>query len=164
MTSRYAMKERTQLAIKLIGSHIILVIGLIIISIFQTNYPFFALAITQTALCILYFAGYWEFFGLTFKKIFCVVIELIILSVFVWKLFSGLNREVNAIVVFLLSLVQFYLLYELIRIIRVVNEEESSAVEIEFPFKDGNYLVSDGGNSKISRLMNYHYYGAVHKR
>jgi hypothetical protein len=158
------MKERTQIAIKLIATHIIFIIGLIIISIFQTNYPYFALTITQTALCILYFAGYWEFFGLRFKKIFCGCIELIILSVFVWKLSSASNREANAIVVFFLSLVQFYLLYDLIRIIRVINEVESSAVDIEFPFKDGNYLVTDGGNSRISRLMNYHYYGAVHKR
>src|ERR1035437_7081482 len=108
------MKERTQIAIKLIASHIILIIGLIIISIFQTNFPYFALTITQTALCILYFAGYWEFFGLRFKKIFCRCIELIILSVFVWKLSSASNREANAIVVFFLSLVQFYLLYDLI--------------------------------------------------
>jgi hypothetical protein len=158
------MKERTQLSLKLIVSHIVLIIGLITLSIFQTNYPFFALAITQTVLCILYFSGYWEFFGLRFKKIFCVAIELIILSVFVWKLSSGSNREANVIVVFILALVQFYLLYELIRIIRVIYERETSATEIEFPFNKGNYLITDGGNSKISRLMNYHYYGAVHKR
>jgi hypothetical protein len=158
------MRERTPLAFKLIGSHIILIIVLIIFSILPTNYPFFALGIVQTLLAILYFAGYWEFFGLRFKKVFCGLSELIILFVFFWKFSSGSGGELNVFIVFILSMIQLYLLIELVLIIRVINERKKSAIEIEFPFKQGNYLVTDGGNSRMSRLMNYHYYSAIHKR
>ena len=40
---------------------------------------------------------------------------------------------------------------------------EPEAVGIEFPFKQGSYLITDGGNSGISRLMNYHFHSQVHK-
>jgi len=52
----------------------------------------------------------------------------------------------------------------LIKIILVIVKKGTPSVDIEFPFKQGNYLVTDGGNSKISRLMNYHYYSQVHKK
>lgn len=48
--------------------------------------------------------------------------------------------------------------------IRVIYKKESPALEIKFPFKEGSYLITDGGNSKLSRLMNYHYYSVTHKR
>jgi len=158
------MNERTFLAIKLITSHILLIIFMIIISLLSDNYTFFILSITQTVLLILCFAGYWEFFGLRSRRYFCGLIELIILSIFVWKLSLGTKTDMHFVKVFILSLTQFYLLFELIKIIKVIYERNEGAVEIEFPFKQGIYLVTDGGNSRISRLMNYHYYSALHKR
>lgn len=158
------MKERTQLIFKLFGSHIILVAVLIFISVSTDNYPYFLLSISQTLLFILYFSGYWEFFGLRFKVLFAALMELLILTILTWKLSSTSDRESNTVIVFFLALVQFYLLFELIRIIMVIIEKNRNAIEIEFPFKKGDYLITDGGNSRLSRLMNYHYYSATHKR
>jgi hypothetical protein len=158
------MKERTLLAIKLISSHLLLIILLIFVSFLSEGYPFFTLAITQTLLLILFIAGYWEFFGLRFRRIFCAVAESIILGIFAWKLYSGSPTESNPYIVFILSLIEFSLAFELVRTIRVIYEKASPAFEIEFPFRRGNYLITDGGNSKLSRLMNYHYYSATHKR
>jgi hypothetical protein len=45
-----------------------------------------------------------------------------------------------------------------------IFRREKEAVEIVFPFKQGKYLITDGGNSRISRLMNYHYFSPVHKK
>lgn len=45
-----------------------------------------------------------------------------------------------------------------------LKKQDKGATEIEFPFKNGKYLITDGGNSKISRLMNYHYHSPVHKK
>ncbi len=158
------MKERTLLALKLITSHILVLTLLVFISIYSENYPFLWLAILQTFLLILYFSGYWEFFGLRFKNILCISTELIILGVFIWKLNFPLGIALNPFVVFILSIIEFYLLFQLIRIFMVIIEKGSPALEIEFPFKMGNYLITDGGNSKLSRLMNYHYHSATHKR
>jgi hypothetical protein len=62
------------------------------------------------------------------------------------------------------GIIQAILLFQLIKIIIVLLKQDTSAVEIEFPFREGNYLITDGGNSKISRMMNYHYYSQVHKK
>lgn len=158
------MNQRFQLAIKLIISHLLFIIGLIFFSFISTSYSFLILSIAQSTILILYLAGYWEFFGLGFKKVFCLSMEIGILSVFIWKLSGHSSEEGNAVLIFLISLIQFYLLFLLIKIIRVIYEKEDNAIEIDFPFKEGGYLVTDGGNSKISRLMNYHYYSSIHKK
>jgi hypothetical protein len=61
-------------------------------------------------------------------------------------------------------MIQIWLLFLLFKIIIAIFRREKGAVEIVFPFKQGKYLITDGGNSRISRLMNYHFYSAVHKK
>lgn len=56
------------------------------------------------------------------------------------------------------------MIYQLTKILAVIFERPRQSIEIEFPFKNGLYLITDGGNSKISRLMNYHYYSPTHKK
>jgi hypothetical protein len=46
----------------------------------------------------------------------------------------------------------------------VIFKHDREAVGIEFPFKQGNFLITDGGNSRISRLMNYHFFSPVHMK
>jgi hypothetical protein len=46
----------------------------------------------------------------------------------------------------------------------VIFSNDNEKIEIEFPFGPGSYLITDGGNSKISRLMNYHFHSSVHKK
>jgi hypothetical protein len=158
------MNERTLIAVKLIGSHLGVIAWLVLLSTYATNDDFLVLSITQTALGLLYFAGYWEFFGLRFKKFFCAFIEVLIVAAFAWKVHSGSNSVVNVYQVCALAIVQAYLLVELIKIIIVINKKDRVAADLEFPFRQGTYLVTDGGNSRISRLMNYHYYSPTHKK
>jgi hypothetical protein len=64
----------------------------------------------------------------------------------------------------LLVILQTYLFYELIKISIVILRPDKNYIEINFPLKNGLYLITDGGNSKISRFMNYHFYSPVHKK
>ncbi|MGC1390838.1 MAG: M23 family metallopeptidase [Bacteroidales bacterium] len=70
----------------------------------------------------------------------------------------------NHYLIFFLAIIQIWILFLLIKIIIVIFRSEKGAVQIEFPFKQGSYLITDGGNSRISRLMNYHFYSPVHKK
>ena len=40
---------------------------------------------------------------------------------------------------------------------------DESPVNLGFPFKKGVYAVFEGGNGKVSNLMNYHFGGSMHK-
>jgi Peptidase family M23 len=158
------MKERTQLSLKLILSHVILFPVLILISPFINSDSFLLLTITQTVFIILFFSGYWEFFGLRFTRVYFSSSELIILIVLLWKLFSAHKTENNLYLIIILAIIQAWLLFLLIKIIIVIFVRDKETFEIDFPFKNGRYLITDGGNSKISRLMNYHFYSSVHKK
>ncbi len=158
------MKIRTKISIRLILTHIVLVAGLVIASLFVHNSDFLFLSVVQTVLLIVLFSGYWEFFGLRFKHIFCSVMELFLAGVFVYKLIRGLNGYTNTYMLVILSVIQAYLLYVLIRISIVIFKKDDLYMGIEFPFKNGIFLITDGGNSRISRMMNYHYYSPVHKK
>jgi hypothetical protein len=158
------MKERTQLAVKLILSHFILLTGLTLSSIFIIKDAYLIVSIAQTVLCILYFAGYWEFLGQRFKGIFCTSMQFFLMVILVWKIYFQINLDTNFYLIIPLGFIQLYLLIELIKILLVIFKKDASAVEIDFPLKEGTYLITDGGNSKTSRLMNYHYYSPVHKK
>jgi hypothetical protein len=158
------MNERTQIGLKLILIHIVIPIGLTIVSIFVVNDAYFFFAITQSVFCILFLAGYWEFFGIKFKKLFGGILEIILMVVFIEKLLLSNKASPNLYFVTILSLIQVYLIIELIKIVVVIYIKDKAAVEIHFPLKNGMYLITDGGNAKISRLMNYHYYSSVHKK
>lgn len=158
------MKERTQLSLKLISSHVILVPVLILISLITNRDSFLLVSITQTVLIILFLSGYWEFLGLGFKKIYFGTSELIILIVLLSRQLSLNNEGYNIYLVTILAIIQVWLLFILTKIIIVIFKPDKDALEISFPFKQGKYLITDGGNSRISRLMNYHFYSRVHKK
>jgi hypothetical protein len=158
------MSERTQIAFKLVLTHIILLPALILVSFTLKRDGFLSISIIQTILIILYFSGYWEFFGFTFRISYSAVIEALLLIELVYKGINKSSNEVNLYLVLALLIMQAYLLYELLKIILTIYKKENVAVEIAFPFKNGKYLITDGGNSRISRLMNYHYYSRIHKK
>jgi hypothetical protein len=158
------MNERFITSLKLISSHILLILLLLVASGSLSTHGFLFLLITQTVLLILYFSGYWEFFGLRFRRIFCGGIQLILLVLFVHTLARGISLPANLYIAAILSLTEIYLLILLIRILIVIFRKDRLPVDIEFPFKKGTFLVTDGGNSRISRLMNYHYYSPVHRK
>jgi hypothetical protein len=151
-------------SLKLLASHLLPVLILPVASGIFSDYSLLLLPLAQTALLILYFSGYWEFFGLRFRRIFCGGIELILVVLFIHGIFAGFNMPPNPYLALILLILEIYLLILLIRILIVIYKKDSLAQEIEFPFRNGSYLVTDGGNSRISRLMNYHYYSRVHRK
>ena len=158
------MNERTQLSLKLIVSHVILLPFLIFISLIINKDSFLLVSITQTVLIILLLSGYWEFLGLRFKKIYFFSSEAILILVLLLRLLYLNKTGNNLYLVVILALLQFWLSFLLVKIIISIFRREKEAIEIVFPFRQGKYLITDGGNSRISRLMNYHYFSPVHKK
>jgi hypothetical protein len=158
------MIERTQIAAKLILTHILLLPVLIAVSFFSNSNSVLLITILQTALLILFFTGYWEFFRLRFRVTYIMLIEFLLFV----RLFRGNNSpsplELSRYLFFALLVLQVYLLYQLVKVIITMFKKEKEVAEIEFPFRNGKYLITDGGNSRISRLMNYHFYSSVHKK
>ena len=158
------MNERQLIAVKLITSHILLPLFLCLASFLVKNDALLLVSISQTVLCILFLAGYWEFFGLRFKNLFCAGIQLIILFILLYRLLHPQGFTPQACLVTIFAILQAWLFIVLSKIIFVIFERSPSAYSIKFPFREGLYLVTDGGNSRISRLMNYHYHSAQHKK
>jgi Peptidase family M23 len=158
------MKERTILIIKLVSTHLLLLPILVLICLISKRYSIILISITFSVLMILLLSGYWEFFGLRFKRIYVLASTLILAAILLLKIFSFHPAEQNIYLSAFFSVLQLCLLFQIIKIFIVIIKPEKGATEIEFPFRNGKYLITDGGNSKISRLMNYHYYSPVHIR
>jgi hypothetical protein len=119
--------------------------------------------VAQTILVMLFLAGYWEFSGIRFKWAYCLGIEVLIVGIGLLLSFSGKNGLPGLIELLVFVCLQLYLFAILGRIIVVIFKNDREKLEIEFPFQQGTYLITDGGNSKWSRLMNYHFHSVVHK-
>ena len=156
--------ERIQLALKLISSHLLLIPLIIIFSLFIANGAFLCISIAQTILVIIFLTGYWEFFGLRFRLIYFGFIEVLIIGELWLRLANNASSETNWNVIVPFLLIQIFLIYVLVKIIVVIFREERNKLEIIFPFSTGRYLITDGGNSRISRMMNYHFHSAIHKK
>ncbi len=122
------------------------------------------IAISQTALIILFFTGYWEFFPGWIRWVYAGMIETALLCIFFLHLFQNTANHIDVPLLVFFTAIQLFLLYLLIKVLAVILETKTECVHIKFMFKNGIYRVTDGGNSKRSRMMNYHYHSAVHKR
>jgi hypothetical protein len=158
------MKERTVLALKLISSHILLLPVLLTIGELFPPISIYIYSIAETIFLILFLTGYWEFFGLKFRTSYSVLIELILFLLIINRVINPVNYYHGWTGLFLFIVIEFYLVTELLKIFMVILKREKGSFEISFPFKEGKYLITDGGNSRTSRLMNYHFYSGVHKR
>ncbi len=158
------MPERILIALKLVLTHILLLPVLISVSFLLNREIFLLIFIIQTILIILYFSGYWEFFGFLFRNIYFIIIEAGLLLILILRMIDQTAQVNNIYLILTLLLIEIYLLMTFVKIIITIRKTDSKVEEIEFPFKNGKYLITDGGNSRISRLMNYHYYSRIHKK
>ena len=158
------MNERTQLILKLILSHFVLPVLIISASFLLRNDGYLSIGISQTIIVIIILSGYWEFFTSKFKYAYFIIYEALILTSAIIRATSEQLSASNAYVIIILSLFQIFLFYQLLKIVIVIFKKEKDSIEIEFPFKNGKYRITDGGNSRISRLMNYHFHSPVHKK
>lgn len=158
------LKERTLLSIKLIGSHLLLLPFLLLISLIAHEEAYLLLPSIQLLLLITFLAGYWEFFGLKFRYVYSFIIQVLIIVLLVHKMNMAAHSQYNLFFVIVSGVAEAGLIFALVKIFIVIFHTESELIEIGFPLNNGRYLVTDGGNSKISRLMNYHYYSKIHMR
>ncbi len=159
------MSEKTLITLKLILLHIVIPVCVcsILFLLHASDLNFLIIfLIAQSLLVILYFAGYWEFWGFRFRSAFLGILEIAIL----FRFFSPANTfcdDVDTLTI-PLALVELVLAREIVKIRIVLRRKEEERIELSFPFRSGTYLITDGGNSKISRLMNYHYYSPMHRK
>jgi hypothetical protein len=158
------VNERSLLIFKLLSTHLFILPALMGIALFVSNDSNLLLTICQSLIIIVFIAGYWEFLGMRFRIGYSALMEIFLILVLIWKLNSNQTSVPNPLFISFLGLVQLILLTVLIRIFIVIFRNEKSGVEISFPFRNGRFMITDGGNSRISRIMNYHYYSPVHKR
>jgi hypothetical protein len=158
------MKERKILIFKLISAHLLILPVLLIVTLFTHQDSYLLLSVSQTMLLIIYFSGYWEFFGFRFRFIYTSFLEALIIILLLHKISLPDSQRHNLMILFSTVIIQSYLLFELLKIFIVIFKSDKNAIEISFPLKNGMYLITDGGNSKISRLMNYHFYSGLHKK
>lgn len=158
------MKERTQLILKLIISHLVFPLLIISISFLIRKDEYLTISISQTLILIVLFSGYWEFFSSKFKYSYLTFYETLIITSIIIHMTSESSVTINIYIIIALFLFQLFLIYQLLKIIIVIFKNEKESIEIEFPFKSGKYRITDGGNSKISRLMNYHFHSTLHKK
>ena len=149
---------------KLILTHVVLPV-LVVACVFVVPYnSFIANVIAQTLLLILFMAGYWEFFGQRFRSEFLGLLELILIIRMLHRASPGIVPRFNLLSAVIMLAIELFLLNLLVRIIIVKWKKDKGALEIQFPFKGSVYLITDGGNSKLSRLMNYHYHSSAHRK
>lgn len=158
------MTERNQIAFKLIATHLVLLPMLLVLSLILPKVGILFVSVAQIVLAILFLAGYWEFSGIRFKWAYCLCIEILLVGIGLFLSFSTTNGLPGLIELLVFACLQLYLFAILGRIIFVIFKTDREKLEIEFPFHQGFYLITDGGNSKWSRLMNYHFHSVVHKK
>lgn len=158
------MKERTFIAFRLISTHLLIIPLLLVSSVFLNTGTYLIVSISQTVLFIIFFTGYWEFFGLRFRDQFFVLMEFLILIVAARRILLKGSLGSDVVILAVLILIQLLLLFVLAKILIVIFLRDKKSFEITFPFRNGRYMITDGGNSKISRVMNYHFHSTVHKK
>lgn len=156
--------ERQSVIFRLITTHLLLPVGLTAVSFYIQNDFYLINLMAQTVLLIVFLSGYWEFFGSRFRIFFLVFVETILLAQLIYRISFTIQPGHNLLLIWALSLIQVYLLTELVRIFIVMFAKHTISYEIQFPLRNGNFLITDGGNSRISRLMNYHFNSTIHKR
>lgn len=158
------MNERTQLILKLVISHFVLPVLVISVSFFMKNDLYLTVSISQCVVLIAIISGYWEFFSARLRNAYFLFCEALILASILIRTTIKTPVTPGIYLTILLIVFQLFLIYLLIKILVVIFKKEKESVEIEFPFKNGVYRITDGGNSRISRLMNYHFHSTLHKK
>lgn len=157
------MNERTAMILKLVSTHIVLPVAVAIAAFLVSGDAFLVNVVAQTILLIIYLSGYWEFFGMKFRRLFPFSLEIILLAQLAYRFKSQTFFEYNLYFADAMFAVEVFLLIQLVRVVVVMLKKDKGMLDIQFSLKGGTFLVTDGGNSGISRLMNYHYWSAVHR-
>jgi hypothetical protein len=131
----------------------------------------FQIIIPYLYMFLLFFIGYWGFVNYYLRYVFgAIYLAAIILTLTVLGRFAAISvdsvegfKRIDPLSAFLLGIVAFSLLYLFIRA-ALSRSAYENPVKLAFPLKNGKYYIFEGGNSKLSRFMNYHFAGGAHRK
>ncbi len=114
-------------------------------------------------LYILYKSNPWEF---TFQRLKLPPIILVTLVIITGLYRRGFSLSINQYDCWIevINLLMIYTLCRIICKIHKASKKPDNVLEIQFPFENGKYLITDGGDGYISALMNYHYKSSTHNQ
>lgn len=114
-----------------------------------------------TTILLYYIVGAWEFtyYNLRYIYLVGIVLALVIhgISIKYTELFktSDIVLTIISVGVIIGCGIQIY------KALLAAKKSEKELL-LSFPFKNGRYLITDGGDGAVSSLMNYHYKAGVH--
>lgn len=112
---------------------------------------------------LIYRCNQWELGWFPLRQIYIIAY----IGITIYKLFSneyGSNIDIRNYFIIVGSslclLVLSYLLYKVVLAIK----QPKNCMELRFPYGNGTYLISDGGDGFFSSLVNYHYKSMAHTK
>lgn len=112
---------------------------------------------------LLFKTAYWEFTNYYMRYILGFIYLII-----AFRNLSFLNdgiQEVSRTIILidvLFLILTVVLMYLNVSVIRA-SKKAKDCIKLSFPFKNGRYIITDGGDGKISSLLNYHNKAQIHK-
>lgn len=157
------LNERTLFITKLAVSHFLLPVLFTAFVYIFSGISLLPFAAGTILIFIIYFAGYWEFTGMNSRVLITIFFQAMMLIALITAN-PSMQMQVagNKAAAVVYSILTVFLLLQLVRIMSAICHKEKESVEITFPMRNGTYMITDGGNSETSRLMNYHFYSPVH--
>ncbi|QAA31968.1 M23 family metallopeptidase [Clostridium manihotivorum] len=112
---------------------------------------------------LLFKAGYWEFTNYYIRYVL-ILVYLVIGTRNLFLVVSYKNTVINnnIYVLLLLSMISLIMLYLNLSTVFASRKPEQY-IKLCFPFKNGKYIITDGGDGKTSSLINYHNKAQIHK-
>jgi hypothetical protein len=154
--------SRTHIIILLAVVYVLLPLGLLSMVWFVANSSpalkiLFGAGILNVSF-ILYRIGYWEFQGLVVRN----ALPVLACAAAVFPFFRASGAETSGFALAAAGVMNILLAIESAAILRAGKRPEVY-LDVQLPFPSGSYYVTDGGDGRASRLVNYHFYASVHK-
>jgi len=116
--------------------------------------------VTLSYLILLHFSAVWEM-SVGFYTRYILEVLLLIVCIYSYRKLKGKPFLVKTKIPGYLGYGIGFFALIVFTILNVTNFRaciyHEEVVKLAFPFHDGTYLINDGGDGSISRLMNYHY-------
>jgi len=117
-----------------------------------------------SVVALLYKASFWEFTWFYGRYLLVLIFLIMAVLCIALKLSAAITFDVrnwmmDTIFLWLSVFCMMYLAGAF-----VASKKPKNFLELAFPFKEGSYIITDGGDGKISALMNYHNKSQVHKK
>ena len=113
-------------------------------------------------LFLLFRVGVWEF-TIYYLRYFYIALLIFIglINFFIMPNRAYETSISNLATDFLLILILLFSIYLNINVLRA-SIKPKTYINLRFPFRNGKYIISEGGNGEFSFLVNYHYKASIH--